>query len=417
MKALVTLDEHLRRGSDGRCYACGPIGHSSWREFLEAFDELVLVARVRNDDNPCSGEVQIDGPLVSVWGLPDCTGPWEVALMLRTLRRQVSAAAAECEAYVLRIPGLIAYLAWREVARRGRPYALEVLGDPWEALGPGTVRSPLRPVYRRVAAHAMKAMCGRPDAALYWSKPLQERYPCRKDCYTTVSPRINLSCGYADAQLMSARRARLDQWRVAAATQQRKLRIGFVGSLAQLYKGPDILLRALALCSRGGLVLETFLVGDGRYRKDMHALARKLLVENQVVFLGQLMFGNPDFDLLDSIDLFVMPSRTEGLPRALVEAMSRGCPCIGANVAGIAELLTPDDLFRCGDPEDLAAKILEVTRSPERLTQMSMRNLEKAKEYNPKALRKTRQDFYRFVRMRAELTYKNCPVATAKAAP
>lgn len=418
MKALVTLEEHLRRDSNGCCYACGPGGYAAWRELLEAFDEVVLVVRVRKDDCHLPGEVQIDGPFVSVCELPDYTGPWECLLKLPLLRRRIRAAAAECDASFLRVPGLVAYLAWREVVRTGKRYALDVMGDPWDALGPGTVKSPLRSVYRRVATHGMKMICASADAALYWSHgALQQRYPSKKASYTAVSPQINLSHGYADAQLMSERRGRLTEWHAARGNQRRELRVGFIGSLAQLYKGPDILLRAVSLCSRARVGLRVFLVGEGRYRKAMESLARELSLENDVVFLGQLVFGKPIFDFLDSIDLFVMPSRAEGLPRALLEAMARGCPCIGANVGAIPELLGADDLFRCGDPDRLAAKILEVTATRERMTQMSVRNLEKAKEYDPQALRGIRQNFYRFVRARSGTAGQNSSMAAAKTVP
>jgi len=114
--------------------------------------------------------------------------------------------------------------------------------------------------------------------------------------------------------------------------------------------------------------------------------------------LGQLDFGSPIYDFLDSIDLFVMPSRAEGLPRALVEAMARGCPCIGSNVGGIPELLAPEDLVPPNNPEALAQKIMEVTANPERMKAMSERNLARAKQFNPEVLREARLAFYKYVR-------------------
>ena len=61
--------------------------------------------------------------------------------------------------------------------------------------------------------------------------------------------------------------------------------------------------------------------------------------------------------LLDEADLFCTPSRTEGLPRALIEAMARGLPAMGTDVGGIRELL--DRPFRAppSDPAALAALI------------------------------------------------------------
>src|SRR6202161_2282263 len=119
----------------------------------------------------------------------------------------------------------------------------------------------------------------------------------------------------------------------------------------------------------------------------METLARELSIERSVHFLGQLGFGLPVCDFLDSVDLFVMPSRAEGLPRALVEAMARGCPCIGSSVGGIPELLAPEDLVPRNDPEALAQKIMEVTSDPARMKEMSQRNLARTKQFDPEILR------------------------------
>ena len=190
-------------------------------------------------------------------------------------------------------------------------------------------------------------------------------------------------------------------------SRDRSLRIGFIGSFAQLYKGSDTLLRALASCLVRGVKVEASFVGEGRYRKNMQSLAHNLSVERNVSFLGQLGFGQPVCDFLDSIDLFVMPSRAEGLPRALVEAMARACPCIGSDVGGIPELLAAEDLVPPNDPEALARKIMEVTADPQRMKAMSERNLARAKQFDPQALREVRRAFYQYVKDHSGSTGKS----------
>jgi glycosyltransferase involved in cell wall biosynthesis len=157
-------------------------------------------------------------------------------------------------------------------------------------------------------------------------------------------------------------------------------------------------LQALAICLKRGTLLKASFVGEGQYLKDMESLSRSLSVAGYVSFLGQLDFGAPVYDFLDSMDLFVMPSRAEGLPRALVEAMARGCPCIGSNVGGIPELLAPEDLVPPNNPEALAQKIMEVTANPQRMKAMSERNVACAKQFDPEVLREARLAFYKYVR-------------------
>jgi glycosyltransferase involved in cell wall biosynthesis len=96
-------------------------------------------------------------------------------------------------------------------------------------------------------------------------------------------------------------------------------------------------------------------------------------------------------------DLFVLPSRTEGLPRAMLEAMARALPCIGSTAGGIPELLPAEDMVPPGDALSLALKIRSVLTDPVRLMSMSSRNLEKAKGYHEGILRERRNAFYNSV--------------------
>jgi glycosyltransferase involved in cell wall biosynthesis len=396
---LITVEDHLWRGRDGHIYGYGPTSYSVWSELLDSFDEVVLLARVGGVCGPCTSENRVDGQSIVVHNLADYAGPWSYLLNLSALQKRVRQSVALCDAYLLQVPGLIGRLAWQQILRLRKPYAAEVLADPWDAMGPGTMPSPLRPLYRRVARRNLRLTCERAVATLYWSGgPMRKRYPPARDAHSGVSPRINLCCGYAPSEIILKRFRRIDQCNCSIKESRRHLRTGFIGSLAQLYKGADTLLYALARCPRIAFKSKTFFVGEGRYRNDLESLCRKLSVETEVSFLGRLEFGRPIFDFLDSIDLFVMPSRAEGLPRALVEAMARGCPCIGSNVGGIPELLAPEDLVPPNDPEALARKIMEVTANPQRMQEMSIRNLARAKQFDPETLRDVRRDFYRYVR-------------------
>jgi glycosyltransferase involved in cell wall biosynthesis len=400
----VTLEDHLWRGTDGHFHVDGSAGYSTWSKLLDAFDEVLLLARVGKRNGPSAEGIRIDGLSVSVRDLPDYAGPVQYLLNLPELRHRTRRAVTECEASILRVPGLIARLAWQEIRRNKKEYAVEVLGDPWDAFGPGTMSGFFRPAYRQVATRNMREICRGAAAALYWNgSVLPQRYPPAKESYSAVAPSVVISSGYASGGLLAERSRRIDEWRSSANTAgTKRLRIGFVGSFAQLYKGPDTLLRAASLCVRGGLDLKVLFVGEGRYRPMMERLATQLSISDKVKFVGQLTFGNAIFDFLDSVDLFAMPSRAEGLPRALLEAMARGCPCIGSNVGGIPELLAAEDLVPPNNHKALARKIMEVTADPQRMKTMSARNLARAKQFDPEVLRQVRRAFYDYVKTRSQ---------------
>jgi glycosyltransferase involved in cell wall biosynthesis len=121
-------------------------------------------------------------------------------------------------------------------------------------------------------------------------------------------------------------------------------------------------------------------------------------LQEHVQFKGQLPAGKAVQAELDNADLFVLPSRTEGLPRAMIEAMARALPCIGSEVGGIRELLTADDMFPPDDVPALAAKIREVVSAHRRMEQMSQRNLAVAGDYREEILWERRRAFYEHVR-------------------
>jgi len=143
-------------------------------------------------------------------------------------------------------------------------------------------------------------------------------------------------------------------------------------------------------------------IGEGKYRCEMEGLTRQLGLEHIVRFLGELPSGQPIRDELDRSTLLVLPSRTEGLPRVILEAMARGVPCIASKVGGIPELLEEEDMVSAENATALAGKIKEVISSPERLRRMSERNICRALDYRAEVLQPRREEFLRVLRTRTE---------------
>ncbi len=119
-------------------------------------------------------------------------------------------------------------------------------------------------------------------------------------------------------------------------------------------KGHDLLIKALAALDRDDVVIH--IAGRGPLKEDLIALSEKLGVRKQVVFHGFMQ--NP-FPLIRACDLFVLASRFEGYPNALVEARTIGIPVLASSCkGGIFEILGADDLsFLVGDSDDLKEKL------------------------------------------------------------
>ena len=123
-------------------------------------------------------------------------------------------------------------------------------------------------------------------------------------------------------------------------------------------------------------------------------MADKLGIASKVVFTGLLGSATDVRNKLLQADLFILPTKAEGLPRAIIEAMAVGLPCLSTPVNGIPELLKPEYLFEPLDVDGFTNKIVNLLQKPNELTQMSSENIEKAHEYEDKTLQRRRNEFF-----------------------
>ena len=110
-------------------------------------------------------------------------------------------------------------------------------------------------------------------------------------------------------------------------------------------KGHELLIRAFAKSNISGVQL--LICGSGREKEHLTALIKELGISDKAHLLG---FRNDIYELLKCADAFVFPSKQEGLPVALMEAMVAGLPCIASRIRGNVDLL-PDSryLFEASD--------------------------------------------------------------------
>lgn len=125
-----------------------------------------------------------------------------------------------------------------------------------------------------------------------------------------------------------------------------------VGSLARLtsQKGFDVLLRALALLPDVTAVL----VGDGPDRKSLEQLAEQLGLRDRLEVTGWLSDPRP---LLSTLEVFVLPSRYEGFPLSVVEAMLAALPVVASDVGSVREAVIHRETGLLVPPEDVDALV------------------------------------------------------------
>lgn len=133
-----------------------------------------------------------------------------------------------------------------------------------------------------------------------------------------------------------------------------------VGRLVEV-KGLDILLRAFREVSAKTPSARLTIIGQGPLEAELKRLSIDLGLDEKVEFAGHL----EPLQLrrrLQAAEAFVLPSRSEGLPLSLIEAMACGLPCVGTAVGGVPEVLTSGagKLVPADDANALAQALIHV---------------------------------------------------------
>lgn len=395
MNLVVTVENHFVRTPDGAVWTPAQLAYNFWIRYLAVFERVRVVARIRAVPSMPLDWKRADGESVSFADVPDYIGPRQYLQQAQQVKRAAINAVGANDAVILRLASQIATCIEPLLRRTGHPYGVEVVSDPFDTFAPGAIEHPLRPYFRWWFPRLLRRQCAGASAAAYVTEhALQHRYPSAPSAFSTYYSDVELP----DSAFMSVPRL---SWQEAGM-----FTLINVGTLAQMYKAPDVLIDAVAACVQEGLDLKLILVGDGKHRQELEAQATALGLGERVCFLGQLPAGDAVRAQLDRTELFVLPSRAEGLPRAMIEAMARGLPCIGSTVGGIPELLPSEDMVPPGNVAALVHKIREVVTNPKRMARMSARNLEKAKEYREEGIRERRLAFYCYVREMTEAWLK-----------
>lgn len=135
---------------------------------------------------------------------------------------------------------------------------------------------------------------------------------------------------------------------------------GFIGRL-ETQKAPDVLIETIGLLHRRGVPVHVAIAGDGRLREALQQRLRTLAAEPAVTWLG----AADGRRLLAEVDLLLMPSRYEGFPYVLLEALHSGVPIVATPVGGVSETVEQGDCGRVvpmGDVTALADTIEHLAR-------------------------------------------------------
>lgn len=170
--------------------------------------------------------------------------------------------------------------------------------------------------------------------------------------------------------------------------------VGIVGRLSEEKRHRDLFIafrKVKEIFPNSRLLI----VGDGEMRGELELLSRNLGIDDHVDFVG---FQENVSIFLRKMDLFVLPSRTEGTPLTIFEAMASGLPVIATNVGGIPGVVLHDEtgiLIKPGHPESLADNIIKLLSDPTKMADMGTNGRKRVIElYHPDNFIKKYENIY-----------------------
>ncbi len=384
----VVVDQRFKRCPDGRIWTFTPPSYEFFAGALQVFDRIRVVARVFDVPEAPHNARLVCGPRVDLVPIPSYIGPMEYVQRHRTIHERLTACAQMDGAFLFRIPSQMAFVLAAALEKRRRPYAVELLTDPWDFFAPGVAPHGLAFLFRPYFSKRSRELCARASAVNYVTGSTTQRSnPTRAGVWSSRLSDVELP-----------REAFLDLSKRPTPSAHSPIRIVTVGFLDLLYKGQDVLIQSVAAAkARGHLVHLTF-IGDGQQKSKLAELARASGVAGQVEFAGALGGPAQVRERLANADAFSLPSRAEGIPRALLEAMAAGLPAICSHAGAMGDLLEPRWIVEPNSVEQLTSRFIDFAKSRHEWPAIGQRNQETVRDFVSDRLFPKRIEFYRAIR-------------------
>ena len=307
-----------------------------------------------------------------------------------TNKNKLSKIVKENDVIVVRLPSVIGNMVTKIAKKNNKKYISDVVGCPWDSLWNHSIKGkiialPMFIAQRKAVRNA--------DYAIYVSNRfLQKRYPNKNESFALSDVLLTEN----DVDVLKKRLEKIKE-------RREKIIVGTTAAVNVKYKGQAYVVKAISKLKRNGIDnIEYQLVGGGDPSYILK-MAEKYGVKEKIKILG-LMPHDKIFSWLDQIDIYIQPSFQEGLCRALIEAMSRGLPCIVSNAGGNPELITSTWVYnRKKSVRELVRKLEKI--NTEDMIKMAEENFKKSKEYQKDILNIKRKRIYE--KIKKELSIYN----------
>lgn len=351
------------------------------KRYVEVFSKVTVLARVSEAE-----EVN-NLPLASGEGLEfiflESISTFSSFFGLRShYKEYIGDLLSKHDGVIARVPSELGLMTMSLARDKDTKCLVEVVGSVWDVMwNYGGLKAKIyAPFYFLRTKNSIRKM----EYVSYVTEHfLQEKYPAANNAKTIALSDVELPA--LQTNVLESRVEKIEK-------MGEKIIFGTIGSLNVHYKGIDVAFKTLAKMFGRYPHFEYHILGGGD-PTAYKMLAEKLGISDKVFFDGTLPRGRAVFDWLDHVDIYLQPSLAEGLPRSLIEAMSRGCPALGSSVGGIPELLQNSMIFDRNDPQRMFQTITTLLSNKELMISCAKYNFSIAKKYEKNLLDEKRKSF------------------------
>ncbi|MFZ3390776.1 glycosyltransferase family 4 protein [Buttiauxella gaviniae] len=373
---MVFAHDHYFYHVKGNVYSAGKLPYSSFRRYFNHFDSISVVSRYKEMDSVAANWSVSDGENIDFFKMENKSSLSGLFLKDKKRIDELYALIKNADGIVVRLPSEIGTMVAGIARELGKKYIAEVVACPWDAMtGYKSVKGYLYAPFLTLRTRlAVKNAWG----AIYVTDNfLQQRYP------------NNRSIAASNVELLNS-----TQERLVKTHPKKAVRLGLIGSLDSPHKGFDTIYKALSVLANKNIDISLHIVGGGEKYKN-ETLLTELGITDKVFFLGNIKPGKDIYDFLDTTDIYVQPSNQEGLPRSVIEAMSRACPVVLSTAGGMPELVTSEYLHKPGDYESLADIIARLVEDESEFTRCVESSIKTAERFDSGKLAIKRYDFFK----------------------
>jgi len=386
MNRILFIHDTYYAQDGEKTYAYGAFPYSLWKKrYLKHFDHITVIGR--KHIGQINTAEKSSGPNVDHLLLENINIPYRRIFGAQRVKSQIKTAIEQSDALILRGPSEFGMIAAKIAKDQNKPIAIELSGCAFDHSYYHS--SIIAKLYAPLKFLRARAMIKRADQVLYvTSQFLQSRYPFSGHA-TNIS---NVTIPEPNELTLKNRLTHITQ-------PKDKITFGIIGNYNNKLKGLHICLQSLNQIKNNLPNFELRILGHGDPQKiNTYGL------NNHIKFDPPVSGGQPVYDWLDQIDIYLQPSFHEGLPRALIEAMSRGTPARASNAGGTPELLSKSCIHKRGNTKQLAQHILKAL-DKDWQTEQATQNFETAKQYADPLLTQKRDTFY--TRFKTLITEEN----------